>query len=367
MTTRISLLDVVSQLATEGLLDEDGKARADAFVASRSFSQPWYIRTMVAIGAWLASLLLISFVTGFTLAFEGGYAFVGLALVLAAVVVRRNNDSDFLVQASMAVSLAGQALLSWGIVEAFGSNNHNIVLSLAIVLCSVMFGVFPDRIHRTLMVLFAAVSTTALLYSWELNAVVPLVGPLLTAAAVYLHSQQSFLIARGFGHYVRPLMNGLVLSAFGVLLLSTVYILPELGTIEPQIYPRPWLSTVLFGAIFLGVGAKIGASLADSINRASRLVITLLMFAVIGASWFAPGLILALIVVTLGVANGHKALMGAGIAFFVVFLATYFYGIEVTLRTKSMTLVATGVSILLARWLVLRILAGNDQGGRQNA
>ncbi|MEQ8207208.1 MAG: DUF4401 domain-containing protein [Woeseia sp.] len=367
MTPKTSLSDVISQLAAEDMLDDEVRARAEAFIENSGFSQPWYIRTMVAVGAWLASLLLIGFVAGFTMAFDGGYALVGVVFIFAAIFVRRKNDSDFLVQASLAVSLAGQALLSWGVVDALGSTNLEIALFLAIVLSTVMFVIFPDRIHRVLMVLFAATSMTGLLYLWKLNAVVPVMGPMLAAAAVYLDGQQSRLMAKNLGHYVRPMINGLVLSAFGVLLLSTVYILPELDTVEPQIYPRPWISTVLFGAIMLGVGARIVASFADSISRANRLAIALLLVAVIGASWFAPGLMLALIVVMLGAASGHKAFIGAGIAFFVVFLATYFYGIEVTLKTKSLTLVATGAIILLARWMILRMVQADNQGAHQVA
>ena len=363
----ITVPDVIRQLAGEGLLDEAGKARADAFVESRTFLQPWYIRTMVGFGAWLASLLLIGFVAGFTIAFEGGYAIVGLAFIVAAIFVRRKNDNDFLVQASLAVSLAGQALLAWGIVDALGSDNFEVFLMLGVVLSTVMFVIFPDRIHRVLMVLFVAASATALLYFWKFNAVVPVVGPMLAAAVVYLHGRQSDLIANGYGQYVRPLMNGLMLSAFGVLLLSTVYILPELGTVEPQIYPRPWISTVLFGGMLLYMGAKIGSNPTDSISSGGRQVIALLMVIVIGASWFAPGLVLALIVVELGAASGHKSFIGAGIAFFAVFLATYFYGIEITLRTKSLTLVGAGVVVLLARWLILKMTKPNGQGGEQNA
>ena len=347
MTKKITVTDVISQLAADGLLDEAGKARADAFVESRTFLQPWYIRTMVGFGAWLASFLLIGFVAGFTMAMDGGYAIVGLAFIVAAVLVRRSNDNDFLVQTSLAVSLAGQALLGWGIVEALGSDNFEVFLIISTVISTVMFVVFPDRIHRVLMVLFVTTSATALMYFWELNAVVPVLGPMLTVAVILLHDRQSVLIANGYGRYVRPLMNGLMLSAFGVLLLSTVYILPELGTIDPKIYPRPWISTVLFGGMLLYVGVNIGASLTDSISGASRYAIALLMVIVIGASWFAPGLVLALIIVMLGAASGHKSFIAAGIAFFTVFLATYFYGIEVTLQTKSMTLVATGVTILL--------------------
>lgn len=366
MTKKMTVTDVISQIAAEGLLDEAGKARADAFVESRTFLQPWYIRTMVGFGAWLASLLLIGFVAGFTIALVGGYAIVGLVFIVAAIFVRRKNDNDFLVQGTLAVSLAGQALLAWGIVEALGNNNFEVFLMLSIVLSAVMFVVFPDRIHRVLMVLFFVTSATALLYHWELNVVVPVLGPMLTASVILLHDRRSVLIADGYGDYVRPLMNGLMLSAFGVLLLSTAYILPELGTVDPQIYPRPWISTVLFGVILLFLAAKIVANLTESMSTASRRVIGTLMVIVVGASWFAPGLVLALIIVMLGAASGHRSFIVAGIAFFAVFLATYFYGIEVTLRTKSMTLVATGAAILLARWLILKMTNSSGQGGEQD-
>ena len=217
------------------------------------------------------------------------------------------------------------------------------------------------------MVLFVATSATALLYFWKLNAVVPVLGPTLTAAVILLHDRQSVLIANGYGQFARPLTNGLMLSAFGVLLLSTVYILPELGAVDPQIYPRPWISTVLFGAILLYLAAKIAAILTASMSRASLQATGLLLVIVIGASWFAPGLVLALIIVMLGAASGHKSFIAAGIAFFAVFLATYFYGIEVTLRTKSMTLVATGIAILVARWLILKMTNSSGRGGEPNA
>jgi hypothetical protein len=39
----------------------------------------------------------------------------------------------------------------------------------------------------------------------------------------------------------------------------------------------------------------------------------------------------------------------------------YFYGIEISLLTKSVTLVATGAVILFSRWLILK-LAGTEEG-----
>jgi uncharacterized membrane protein len=52
---------------------------------------------------------------------------------------------------------------------------------------------------------------------------------------------------------------------------------------------------------------------------------------------------------------------GAGIGFLVLFLGTYFYGIQITMLQKSVTLVTAGVAILVARWIVLKLLPDSAQ------
>ena len=81
-----------------------------------------------------------------------------------------------------------------------------------------------------------------------------------------------------------------------------------------------------------------------------------LLLVVIGCAWLAPGLLLALIVILLGASSGQRSVIGAGLGFLVIFIAAYFYGIQITMLQKSATLVATGIVILLARWIILRIV-----------
>jgi hypothetical protein len=307
---------------------------------------------MVGFGAWLASLLLIGFVAGLSLAMEGGYTIIGLVLIAGAILVRRRFNNDFLVQCALASRVAGQALLAYGLAESL-SRDFETYLSVALFVSSVLFFLFPDRIHRVIMVLIASGSLTALLYVREANALVPLLGPAFTGALVLLHRQTPNLVAGRFAQIVRPLMNGLMLSAFGVMLTSTVYILPELG-LDFEFYPRPWISTILFGALFLYVGGQVTQTRVNTANVAALPVFYGVMIAIIACSWFAPGLLLGLIVTTLGAASGNKTYIGAGVGFFAFFLATYFYGIEVTLLTKSITLIAAGVAILVLRWTILK-------------
>ena len=350
---QLSLEAVVGGLRAERLLDEAKAAQAEALMGKLRAVQPWYVRAMVAAGAWLASLLLIGFVAGFGI-MVGGYVIVGLALIVGAVLLRRQNDNDFLVQATLATSLAGQALLAWGIAELGSGESIERLCGVVIVASGVLFFVFPDRIHRVLSVLFAASALAVLLYAWEWNAAVPVLGPAFAAALVLVYRRRAGLIAAGHGHLVRPLESGLMLSAFGSLLLSTVYLLPELD-LEFVFYPRPWISTLLLGALFLYVASFTLQPLAEDAGKASIPVTYALMLAVIACAWAAPGLLLALIVTLLGAAAGQRTFAGAGIAFLAVFTTAYFYGMETTLLTKSITLTATGAAVLLARWILLAV------------
>ena len=363
-SSKATLREVAETLEAEKLLPDD--SAASRYLQSRTGLQPWYIRTMVGLGAWLASLLLIGFVYGFSLAMEGGYSIIGLALIVGAILLRRQFDNDFLVQCALATSLAGQALLAYGVSETVGHDDFETFLVIAMIVSSVLFVVFQDRIHRVIMMLIATGSLTTLFYVWELNSLVPLLGPAFAAALVLLHQQMPNLLAGRLGSIVRPLMSGLMLSAFGVLLVSTVYVLPELG-VEFEFYPRPWISTILLGALFLHVGIRITKTIAKTGSTAALPVCYGFMIVIIACSWAAPGLLLGLTVTMLGTAHGNKTAIGAGVGFFAVFLAAYFYGTEVSLLTKSITLVAAGVSILAWRWAILKLVATNDPRGMHNA
>ena len=351
---------VVEQLQAEGMLPESGATDAEGLIKRLAAVQPWYIRAMVGFGAWLASLLLIGFVAGFGLAL-GNSTVVGLALIAGATWVRRQgrfDGNDFVVQCTLATSLAGQALFAWGLADLLSGDEARTACVILLAMSTVLFFLFPDRIHRVLMVLLAASALVTLAYAFGVNDVVPVIGPLFAAALVWLYTRRAVLVAAGHGELVRPLGNGLMLAAFGCLLLSTIYVLPEL-TRDFVFYPRPWLSTLLLGALFLYAGQVTWPTLLEGSHRAAVPTMYGLMLAVIAAAWAAPGLLLGLVVALLGAGSGHRTFVAAGVAFLVVFVGAYFYGIEITMLQKSITLVTTGIVILVARWALLGLLGAS--------
>ena len=361
----VSMQEVLDGLLAEGLLPTAAKERANTLINDLRSIQPWYVRTMVGFGAWLASLMLISSVAGISLAADGGTIVIGLAMIGAAIALRRRFETDFIVQSTLAFSLAGQALFAYGIADLNNGNDFEQLLMVVVVMSVVLFVVFPDRIHRVLSILLAAGSLASLIYAWEWNAAIPFLGPGFAAALVYLHQRQARFMAGGKGAMIRPLMNGLMLSAFGCLLISTVYVLPELVG-DFVFYPRPWISTLLLGGLFLYLSTQIWSQLVGSAQRSSLTIVYGLTLVLIGAAWLAPGMLLALLVIQMGAASGSRLYVGAGIGFLAVFIGAYFYGIDISMLAKSISLIATGATILLARWLILRLFAQPD-GGSENA
>ena len=122
---------------------------------------------------------------------------LGLGLIAAAA-LRRKSDNDFIVQASLAASLVGQAMFAWGLADSAGGNDETDVRDdhrdqrRAVLRLS-------GRIHRVLSVLFAVCALVVLIYDAELNAVVPVLGPALAGALVAVKVRRGRLIARVFG------------------------------------------------------------------------------------------------------------------------------------------------------------------------
>ena len=354
-----TLGDIIDQLAREGHIDIDSPA-VSAYLHGIKVAQPWYVRTMVGFGAWLASLLLIGFVSSMGVAIDGGLTVFGLLFLAGAIYLRKVSANDFAVQCALAAGLAGQALIVIGVMEVIDWDEPKLGLWLVAAINLVLFVVFPDRIYRVLSIVLAVGALVSLLYVQEWNALVPFCGPLLAIGLVTVTLNGAKLLAGKNAVYLRPLQSGLMLSAFGCLMASTVYVLPELGG-SFQFYPRPWISTVLLGPMLLYVISIAWKTIYADAPPVTRQLVFALAVIFTASSWLAPGLVLSLIVLLLGAHTSHRTLIGAGIAFLVVFLGAYFYGIQLTMLQKSVTLATSGIAVLVARWVLLRFIPAEER------
>jgi len=136
-------------------------------------------------------------------------------------------------------------------------------------------------------------------------------------------------------------------------MMSTFYVLPQFVDEGFQFYPRPWLSTALYGAMLLLVERRVLEDIFGGATSTFAMGVYIATAIVVVAAWPAPGMILSLLVIVIASAHGLPVYRGAGIAFLAVFTIAFFYGIDVGMLEKSASMITTGIVVLVCRRLML--------------
>lgn len=149
---------------------------------------------------------------------------------------------------ALAASLAGRGMLAYGVERLDPMFDGEAALLAVCVRNNVLLFAMPDKRHRFISVPLVVAASPISICVWRLPASIQLLGLLLAAFSIYL-------LRRGWYQVVMPMRSGLIVAAFGCLVLSTVYVLPDLG-IDFTFCPRPWIPTVLIGALLCLCRAK---------------------------------------------------------------------------------------------------------------
>jgi len=203
----------------------------------RTVDRPWFIALMQGAAGWLAGIFLLAFV-GLVFKPESSGAIFGVgALLLGAAwaMYRADRDAVFLDQLALAISIAGQFAVAWGVVKEDLSGLS--VASTLLVLQIFVLLIMPNKTARTLAALFATVAWiyTArflfrpgqgeqIFFDGDRGAYVPMFGewtiPIvwvitwapLIALASWLLFVESRWMASGLRAIARPAVMGILLG-----------------------------------------------------------------------------------------------------------------------------------------------------------
>jgi len=317
---------------------------------------PWFVRVMLGIAGWFGALFLLLFIglgMKFIIESSGASLVAGaVACSAAAILFRKFPENDFAGQFGLAVSMAGQALILFGIADGFGSKNMAPIALLMSVVQAALFWLLPNYVHRVWAAASGACGVALALADLGLFAFAPALV-LVAFSWVWL---KEFDLAK-HGSLARAGGYGLALAA---VLISVMH--GELSIQWVFGHPKPalggmigtWIGAALTGAALLWAVVQLldreDVALESAQGKIAFVGAIILAVATLKAPGFGP----AAAVLVIGFANGNRVLAGLGILATLGYLSHYYYSLQLTLLEKSAVLAATGIALLAARLALLR-------------
>jgi uncharacterized membrane protein len=322
--------------------------------ATSDIESPWFVRVLIGFSGWIAALFLFGFVAvglEFIIDSETASITVGLIALAGAFAILLADRNDFYQQFGLAVSFAGQVLIIYGLgrlLDWDGAAIWWMVALLQVVVALVM----PNFAQRVVAA-WVAVYTLSVALAYHQA---PSLGSVLATLVIAIIWLNEFSWRR-WGMVLRPVGYGMTLALIqlkGELLFGSPRLFYVRSDEALQLSIPAWLGELAVGLLLVAVVARL-LNRSGELWGSQRMLVALLVAAAVAAvSLEAPGIATGLTVMLLGFSNGNRILVGLGIAALLFYLSAYYYTLETTLLVKSEILAATGVVLLLVRWVVLK-------------
>jgi len=332
-----TLRDLLYELVGNGLMDEKDLARIDAFLlksASES-SEPWFVKLLIGLGAWIAAICFVVFLSIANLITEKPpvlLAWAG-AFLVGAIVLRNLTRHVFPHQLALAMSVVGHIFAIWCAVEVSPRDADLAVVAITTVsLCIFLYPLFRDSLHQFLSCSLALACLTA----WIVNdAVWPLIHVEMLAKIVVIGV---VFMYRPDLRVFHPLGYAMALSVPASLFMV---LLPEDVLVAPW-----WPANVVLAIalIWLYQWAAGGWRHMRSEPLILAAVATMLL-----AGFTTPGILAAIGLLVLGYARGNQHLTAIGILFFPICIVVFYYEWQISLLIKSWMMAGSGAMLLAAR------------------
>ena len=266
-------------------------------------STPWFVRALQAVSGWLAAVFLLGFIAlgaAFVIESSVASAMLGLVMIAAAYALLHKTPGDFVEHLALAVSLAGQLLVTWALGSALNGVSADFwwaLLGLQVVLAMVM----PSITHRT----FSAFAASLALYAALAESGMPyLAGGLVLLAATWIWLNEFRWPLRM--RQIQALGYGLLLGLPAIQLLGR-FGQPLLGWRSGlELGALTWLGEVLAALALLLLLRHVFHHREHDIGLAKRIAAYGAVAVLLLASLQAHGLSQGAVVVALGFAIGNR-------------------------------------------------------------
>ena len=337
--SKYSAENLLEQLSNQDLVIDQ---ELSDFVISQQQEKelPLYLRVVVGVGAFIASLCFIGFLGAADIIrfhHEEGLSIWGLIFVAGAIGLQKvsahNNTvkHSFLMQSSFASMAVGKLLFVLGISQMFDSGwGTTFALLVITVITYNIYRMSIDRFLSSFVLLFSILVN--ILWGRDIS-----VSREFLLNGFFLFQFASVAIFLTHGKIKRDYIP--ISYAFTFSLCANVLFLSS--------HPA-FINIILTGGLIVLFGWAAGGI--------EKLKTKPLMSASIGTVFLglisAPGILLTIGLMVLGYSKHEKLLIIMGALMMPLFLWLYYYNIDISLLQKSSILIGSGIVLLAGRFYI---------------
>lgn len=383
MTNRETLGSVYGQLQQAGYIDDEMHIETAGF--NNQNDSPWFIQGLMGCGGWLAAMFTLGVVGSFISLFLNNMddtvigiflLFVGAIFAgITTMVIRSQAENGVFVSLLLLTfHIAGHLMLIAGFVmvfELWGSDIEVVIASIYIILLQAVFiFLYPNAIYRFLAMLMISSALAWIAFTLEQPILTSIFTGILMILAILVWADK--LSDDRQIHYLpllHPIGYGAIIGAFGFMIyeVSNRYRY-YYGETPPDM---TFITALILFACLIFVLMQLLKDYEISLTSRIALpifgisaVVSLPIFgisAVVSLPIYAtPGILAGVIGILLAFRRLNRILLGISYLYMAGFIIYYYYWLDVSLLTKSIILMTTGVLLIVARLILRRVVSVPD-------
>ena len=305
------------------------------------------VKILSIFGGILASITFLAFLLTTGLYDTAiGLSVSGITISALAILLSRHYDQIIWDTISITAYIIGVFLIVIGCSQ--WNINETVISMICIVMAATSLRLAKNYIMALIPVLMIDGAVLTIIFTNNIPNLIHLHVSALALTLTYLILNEARLIARrnSLSLLYKPIRTGILISFLsGLAILGNKMLL----TISPAYI---WISAAVMIFIIVYLLSLLMTTLNITVRR-TKIVIYALSIASLCTTALSPAITGALLILLLSVGANYKTGIAAGIVSFIYFVAQYYYDMSLTLLTKSILLMATGL-LFLSLYLLIR-------------